>query len=96
MFPIVSPINHYVLEVQSSIYLLATSLSVADSNCCYDSVDCSLPGMNAPDLSSVLDMDPFHRGHNSYCSLAWDFFFHLAPGDHNFAAKVNFVEHPVA
>ncbi|KAF8036190.1 hypothetical protein BT93_C2024 [Corymbia citriodora subsp. variegata] len=66
-------------------------------------IDCSFPGMNALDLSSVLDMDPFHQGLSSvlggkdpYHSLAWDFFFHLALGDHNFAEEVNFVEHAAA
>ncbi|KAF7848650.1 hypothetical protein BT93_L1769 [Corymbia citriodora subsp. variegata] len=77
--------------------LKGSSISyVADSNCCYDLIDCSFPGMNALDLSSVLDMDPFHQGHNLYRSLAWDFFFDLALGDHNFAEEVNFVAHAAA
>ncbi|KAK3419763.1 hypothetical protein EUGRSUZ_G00521 [Eucalyptus grandis] len=96
MVPMVSPINHSALEVQSSIYLLVAGLSVADRNCCYELAGGSFPSMNAPDLSSVLDMDPFYRGHNPYCSLVRDFFFHLAQGYHDFAEEYNFAEHLAA
>ncbi|KAF8019404.1 hypothetical protein BT93_G0166 [Corymbia citriodora subsp. variegata] len=92
--PIISPVNHSALKVQSSIYLLAAGLSVADSHCFYDPTNCSFPDMKSLDLSFVLDMLPFYRRHNPYCPLAWDFFFHLTPGDDYFAEKDNFAEHP--